>query len=391
MEIVNRNVPLADIGKTVGPRPPSRFIRSVRRHGVIVPVLLEERFQDDGSIRYHLIDGNRRVAAARRVKSATIPARVLQGISPDEAARVTLATNSYRSSNYVTEFWAIKQLERSGVNRGIIAQDAGMSESVLETRELLSKLDRRIFVGFVEGKVPPTTTLAAARLPRDIQDLLGSRFVNAGRLLKRDVDAATPWRASEFPPIGESHPQLEDPMPMPDPWNSSTVPSPRRTDETLRTETGPPLMPPSPIHPAGSTSSCASPDVQTPSVVVNVPDAAQRTAPISLPPFGGNSDLARGVSPASPARVAFASQKSDTSMQQPSEISSMPRKPQPHSGHPAGEGSVAPVEGSRVVPDDIKLALGSIARQAGNVGVDEEAWVAAAREVYRDNWKHRFQ
>lgn len=125
MQAIDQEVLLALVGKTAGPAPTTKFVRSVRRQGVIVPVILREVVQDDGNITYGIIDGNRRVAAARQVGIAYIPARVLIGVTAEEAARLTLATNSFRSGNLVTELWAIRQLESSGITRkGIVGASA---------------------------------------------------------------------------------------------------------------------------------------------------------------------------------------------------------------------------------------------------------------------------
>lgn len=224
MEIVDCRVPLSQIGKTVGPSPVDRFIENVRRHGVVVPVLLREIVSNDGEVQFGIIDGNRRVAAARHLGHADVPARIVTGIDPDEAARLTLAANNFRSANDITEFWAIKHLERSGHVRSRIADDAGISAQYLNTRNRWSTLDRRIFVGFAEGKIAATVANKISRMSSDQQRQLGDLFARTGRVLTADVErvagprrSARSMSANDFPiaPGARSVPQLASGDPLP--------------------------------------------------------------------------------------------------------------------------------------------------------------------------------
>ncbi len=196
MEIVDCRVPLSRIGKTVGPSPVERFMDNVGRHGIVVPVLLREVVSDDGELQFGIIDGNRRVAAARHLSHADVPARVLTDISSDEAARLTLTANNFRSANDITEFWAIKHLERSGQSRSCIADDAGISAKYLESRNRWSTLDRRVFVGFAEGKIAATVANRISRMSPDRQRQLGDLFSRTGRVLTADVERVAGPRRS---------------------------------------------------------------------------------------------------------------------------------------------------------------------------------------------------
>lgn len=200
MEIVDRRVPLSQIGRTVGPAPVERFVDNVRRHGIVMPVLLREVVSGDGELQFAIIDGNRRVAAARQLGLADVPARVLVGISPDDAARLTLAGNNFRSDNDITEFWAIKHLERSGQPRRRIADDAGISPQYLDKRNRWSTLDRRLFVGFAEGKIAATVANKISRLSSAEQRELGDIFAAKGQVLTDDVErVARPRKPARRP------------------------------------------------------------------------------------------------------------------------------------------------------------------------------------------------
>lgn len=194
MEILDREVSLSDIDSTVGPLPADRLVENVKRNGVIVPVLLAERVDDDGELRLAIVDGNRRVAAARKAERTSIPARILQDVSDPEMANLTLLTNNFRTSNYVTEFWAMNELQRAGLERDKLSDFTGWTPSTITTREHLSQLERRLFIGLSEGRITPTVALAAAKLDRDIQNGLGEKFERTRRLTKADVDEVSPQK-----------------------------------------------------------------------------------------------------------------------------------------------------------------------------------------------------
>jgi ParB/RepB/Spo0J family partition protein len=205
-EIISREVPVAEIEVTVGPRPSARLVESVKRHGVVVPVILREIVNDDGELAYGIIDGNRRIASAREAELESVPARVIPQVTEADAAQVTLLTNSFRTGNYVTELWALRALERSGIDRRKLPEITGMTASTIETRETLSRLERRLFLGLAEGKIGPSIATAAAKLDPEIQKELGDAFARTGRLTKAQVDAVTPRHDA----VDHSLPEIDD-------------------------------------------------------------------------------------------------------------------------------------------------------------------------------------
>lgn len=71
---------------TQAPIPGEALIRSIRIEGVRQPVVLHRG--DDG--RHQIVHGFRRVAAARHLKMATVPALVFEGLDADELVRLKL-------------------------------------------------------------------------------------------------------------------------------------------------------------------------------------------------------------------------------------------------------------------------------------------------------------
>src|SRR5437868_2822796 len=106
-----------------GPKPSRTFVASIRSFGVVAPVIVKEDPRgpvDFRGQRYALVDGNRRVMAAREVGLERIPARVLPSL--DDTAALTLALNGSRQDNPVTEYLAIKAFLARGLSESDIAK-----------------------------------------------------------------------------------------------------------------------------------------------------------------------------------------------------------------------------------------------------------------------------
>lgn len=199
MEREFREIALGDLGETWGPKPAERLVQNIRDNGIIVPVVIAEVPDADGQITLQLIDGNRRVAAARLAGLTSVPAQVISGFGPAELAQITVLANSMRATNPVTEWWALDELVQSGSRPNDLARITGLAPSTLKNRMTLADLDGRIFEGLARGDVPPVIAMAAARLPREAQDRLGEQFVETGVLRKREVEAAAALAGGHVP------------------------------------------------------------------------------------------------------------------------------------------------------------------------------------------------
>ena len=192
MEGSLRQIPLSELGDTIGTPPSQRLKDSVKRMGIIQPVILTEQADESGEIHLAIVDGNRRVAAARAAGMEQIPAVVFEGLEPNTIAETTLASNSFRTSNYLAEFWALKQLERNQYQYNDIVAASGMASSTLKLRNSLSGLHRDLFVALRNGQINQTEATAAAKLPRHQQDALAETFRRTGKLTRRDIQAFAP-------------------------------------------------------------------------------------------------------------------------------------------------------------------------------------------------------
>lgn len=187
MESSLRNLALSDLGDTVGATPSEKMVESVADFGIVQPILVAEAANEDGEINLQVIDGNRRVAASRKAKLQYVPAIVLSGLEPEHIAQWTLMANGFRTSNYLTEFWAMKQLQRGRYSPADVRKIAGMAESSFELRSLLSGLNREIFIGFRNGEITQSVAIAAAKLPQKSQQLLANQYRRTGVIRHADI------------------------------------------------------------------------------------------------------------------------------------------------------------------------------------------------------------
>lgn len=181
-------LPVADLGTAWGPRPSDRMIEHVRQHGVLTNLLVAQVPDDDGVLAYRVIDGNRRLRAAQEAGLETVPATVITGIGESEIAELTLALNTLRNANPVTEWWAIDDLLRAGHGERTVAERTGMTPATIKARARYGELDPRIFSGLVYGRIAPTVVEKAARLPHDAQDRIGELFEREGSLQTYQVE-----------------------------------------------------------------------------------------------------------------------------------------------------------------------------------------------------------
>jgi len=122
-------IPLTDLSESIGPSPTRVLIRSVAEHGVLQPVLLGE-LEVGG---YVVIDGNRRIAAARLAGLEAIPARVT-AIDPETAAVLTMTANAVRGQNPAAEAAAITTLATAGFTETEIMARTGMTIQTIRKR-----------------------------------------------------------------------------------------------------------------------------------------------------------------------------------------------------------------------------------------------------------------
>jgi ParB/RepB/Spo0J family partition protein len=161
--------------------PSREFVACIQRFGILTPIVVF----DDGT-RLRVVDGRRRVAAARSVGFESIPATVYQadGCIPD---LITMVLNEQRRENPVADFNAIQRLQRRGATEREVCEVTGMSASRIRRRMRLAALHRDLFEGLGRGELTVAVAEACAALPTAQQAGLVARLHESGRLTMSDV------------------------------------------------------------------------------------------------------------------------------------------------------------------------------------------------------------
>ena len=187
MQRVFRIVDTADL-TPMSLKPTERMVQSVRLHGVIAPVLLQERVDDDGVIGLEIVDGNRRVSAAKKVGLRQIPAIVYQDADPEAMSAATVITNTLRSKNLISEWQALEKLGGTGRDVKEIGALTGLTASSYQTRMRPGALPAALREALEADKISPSVAEAAGRLPADAQRELARLYEENGRVGTADVD-----------------------------------------------------------------------------------------------------------------------------------------------------------------------------------------------------------
>ena len=183
---------------------------SIRKHGVLQPVLVTETF--DG---YQLVAGERRVRAAQLAGLERVPA-VIRQLADRDQLELALVENLQRADlSAIEEAHAFRQLiDEFGLTQDAIATGLGRSRSgVANTLRLLETHDS-VQEAIASGLITEGHGRALAGLPRQIQPALLQTVIardlsvrQAEELVRRVRDPAEPRNGAK--PTSVRDPDLE--------------------------------------------------------------------------------------------------------------------------------------------------------------------------------------
>jgi len=150
------------------------IVESVRRKGVLIPVLMRElRDPSNGTLTYSLIDGLQRYTASLDCGLTTIPAHVVE-MDDAEALEAQIMTNANRVITKPAEYakHLLRMLTRDPfMTMKTLATKVSQSESWVLQRLSLDKLLPKIQELVDNDKIGLTNAYALAKLPEDEQGL----------------------------------------------------------------------------------------------------------------------------------------------------------------------------------------------------------------------------
>jgi ParB/RepB/Spo0J family partition protein len=152
------NVDLELLPRSEGPKPSRSLVESVREVGILSPVILIE--QGEG---FAIVDGHRRIQAARDADLKYLPARVGK-ITGLMGSALSIVMNEQRSANPVKELEAVTRLSKEGLSESEIAKVTGMPVARIRKRMTLARLKKPLLDKFVAGEIKTRVAEDLARL-----------------------------------------------------------------------------------------------------------------------------------------------------------------------------------------------------------------------------------
>jgi ParB family chromosome partitioning protein len=199
----------------LGPDPSPELVRSVGRLGVLQPILVRRTAR-----KLLVIEGRRRIKAARANNLDAIPALVVD-VSLREQMAMTLVAHATRRSNVVVEYDAICYLAERGADESQISEATGLPVQTIRRRMALGRLNNDLLESFRAGKISASVAENAAKLPKKSQVKLLDILGTAGKITTQDVkEQRRVHREQAVSSLPFS--QIEQPLPVDD-WHDRAV------------------------------------------------------------------------------------------------------------------------------------------------------------------------
>ena len=258
--------------RPIGLKTTQGFNHSVRDNGVITPILAAEVPDADGVIRLEIIDGNRRVRAAKHAGMDKVPAVVLKETTPEERARLTLMCNHLRSLNFFTESRAALALgeDDEALEREVRLMGLNASK-VLGMVQKLERMPEPVRQAMWEERLQVSSATAIAGFPSSLQAEVVAKLeerrwldTKTVAVMKEDWEA----RHGAINPRSGSRSRRQEPPPSPPPqWEDAAPVSfdagpPERVGGWQVRPVPPPRLPEA--APAGSAASATATAVRPP-------------------------------------------------------------------------------------------------------------------------------
>jgi len=196
-EFVEKEVLLINIEVSDFVEPLPEFVESVRRFGVLQPVLLCKKTKN--AEKYHVLAGRRRVLAARLAGLVVVKSIVIEGIVYGDVASsvLTLEAQRHHNENPVAEYMAIRTLITEGYTVDMIKDALGIPAHKIEKLLSLASLPQEVLDGVSENKVAISTAQTLAKMSAPYQKKAVAQFKKSGSLTGSDLVTLKRARKSE--------------------------------------------------------------------------------------------------------------------------------------------------------------------------------------------------
>lgn len=187
------------LGELHGSEPSADLVGSVENLGILLPIIVERK---SGGL--WIVDGRRRLKAAKVVGLEEIPVRIIPEGAVKHTETITIQANTARRANPVSEYHAIRSLTDKGFTVPQIARELGIKSGIVDKRLQLATLDPVLFELMETGRIAVGVGEAAAKLSPEQQEKLVKVFSETDKITAKDVSAVK--KAS----VAEASEALED-------------------------------------------------------------------------------------------------------------------------------------------------------------------------------------
>jgi len=166
----------------LGPlQPDSDFVRTVEELGVYNPICLKRK---KGG--YIVVEGKRRVKAARKVGQKMVPCRIFSE-DWNDADIVQIALHEQRKPNPISELEAFEGALARGDTIETIRRRTGIKQQKVRVLLKLQNLIPELRAAMSDGRIKPSVAHLAAKLPKKDQKKLIPVLLEEGRIKVSDV------------------------------------------------------------------------------------------------------------------------------------------------------------------------------------------------------------
>lgn len=202
--------------------PEAELVRSVKAHGVLNPLHVRNNPERPG--HYFLVDGERRLNAAKEAECDTVPIIPEGDLDDAEALVMSLATNDGQKPLTGAEIGAaFQRLKDAKLDEKEIARVMGFeTRKVKETLQALAdgteELQKAVTASEKSERIPPRAAARAATLPKGDQKKIVAKMkgknAKQGVAMVRQVEKKKNIRrrgrkASDFPFVSDARKQTE--------------------------------------------------------------------------------------------------------------------------------------------------------------------------------------
>jgi ParB/RepB/Spo0J family partition protein len=192
------SIVLAKNVRELRPEDVEDLARDIVEQGVLNPVDVSMGAPGTpGDLKYTLVAGHRRVAAAKLAKLRTIPARVFE-LTPDEVVEFQISENIHRKNlSELEEARAFKDYVDAGHTQVELAKRIGKSPPYVANRIRLLGLPEPVRKNLESGKLSASHAEILASAPKEIVGHLQSSAITQDWSVSR-LATETKWKADRF-------------------------------------------------------------------------------------------------------------------------------------------------------------------------------------------------